>query len=196
MIPIFLMIIGAIMILVSVFMCLMYLFEPLYKNYQIVIKRKDDYAHYTSPSNFALLQKARKGYWIQTGILFIIGCILFFTGAYLKYGEKGFGLLFSTELEESEDSDSINQELAEGFDSSGNYISDDGLVYTDYVIVKGTDILFKDKSVCNLEEFETEVERLPEGNTIYVIDGYASAHTFHEVMRILSEKGFEYETDE
>ncbi len=195
MIPIFMMIIGAIMILVSVFMCLMFLFEPLYKNYQIVIKRKDDYAHYTAPRTFALLQKARKGYWIHTGILFLVGCILFFSGVYLRYGERGFGILFATELE-SEDTDPINGELAEGFDPSGNYVSDDGVVYTQYVIVKGTDILFKDEYVCDVEEFETEVDRLPEGNTIYVIDGYAAAHTFHEVMRILSEKGFEYETDE
>ena len=50
MISILLMIIGGILIIVSIVLMLMFIFQPVYEAFQVVIKREDDYAHYISPT--------------------------------------------------------------------------------------------------------------------------------------------------
>lgn len=197
MIPIFMMVIGGLLILISVLGILAYIFQPVLEAYQVVIKREDDYAHYISPSGQAFLQTRVKRYLLGVGIMFVLGCVLFFSGLYMGFGPRGFDMLFSTQTsEESAEYNAIDSELAEGFDSHGNYIADDGKIYSHYFVVKGTNIFYREEYIGNIDVLRDYLTNLDTENSFYIVDGYAAASTFKEVMNILSENGFEYEIEE
>ncbi len=197
MIPILLMVIGGIMIVISIIGFLLFLFQPLFEEYQVVIKRKDDYAHYTSPIGQRYLQSRINRYLKHIGVLFVLGCILFFTGLYMRFGSRSLDILLpGAEQSFTTGDEAIDSELAEGFDSRGNYVSGDGKVYPYYIIVKGNDIYFKDELLGGPENLSSCFEEMDKENTVYIIDGYAAANTYKEVKSILSENGYEYESDE
>ena len=196
MIPVIMMIIGGILILISVFGFLAFLFEPLIKNYRIVIKREDDYTHYTSPRNFAMLQTARKEYCAGLAVMFAVGCVLFFSGAYLLFGERGFGFLFSTQEERVSDVDiAVSDEISDSIDKDGNYVDESGTAYSNYIIVKGIEILFNGETIGGTEDFRSFILGCADLGKIYVADGYAASSTYHEVIDILKENGFDYESE-
>ena len=180
MIPILMMIIGGLLIVLSILGLLAYVFQPVREAYQVVIKREDDYAHYISPSGQAFLQTRVKRYLIGIAVMFIVGCLLFFAGLYIGYGPKGFDMLFSTHNNETSEQDAIDSELAQGFDSRGNYVSDDGKVFPHYFIVKGTDIYYIDEYVGDAEALRAYIPNLDIENSLYIIDGYAAASTYKE----------------
>ena len=78
MLSILLMILGGILIIISILGVVAIIFQPLYEDYQVVIKRKDDYAQYATPSGQAYLRSRIKRYWTGLGIMFAAGCIMFF----------------------------------------------------------------------------------------------------------------------
>ena len=197
MIPIILMIFGGLLIVISLLGLLAYVFQPVYEDFQVVIKREDDYAHYATPSGQAFLQKRVKRYISGIIIMLVAGCILFFSGLYMGYGSKGFNMLFSTKQSGDEmEYDAIDSELAEGFDSRGNYVTDDGKIYTHYLVVKGNAVYYKDELIGDADDLRVFVQNMNIENSFYIVDGYASASAYKEVMNILSENGFEYEIDE
>ena len=197
MIPILMMIIGGLLIGVSIAGILAYIFQPVYEAFQVVIKREDDYAHYATPAGQAFLQTRVKKYLIGVAVMFLIGCILFFTGLYIGFGARGFNMLFSTQQsKENDDYDAIDSELAEGGDSRGNYVADDGKIYSHYFVVRGTNIFYKDEFIGDSNAFRKYISDLNTENSFYIVDGYAASSTYKEVMNILSESGFEYEIDE
>lgn len=197
MIPILLMIIGGLMIVISLVGVFAFIFQPFYENYQVVIKREDDYAHYVTPSGQAYLRTRTRSYFRWIAILFAVGCIMFFTGLYMGYGSRGFNMLFSLQKkEESAEYNAIESELAEGFYLHGNYVADDGRIYTHYLVVKGNDVYYKDVLIGDTEALRAYIPNFNIENSFYIVDGYAASSTYKEVMNILSESGFEYEIDE
>ncbi len=197
MIPIIMMIVGGILILISIFGFLAYLFEPLIRTYRIVIKREDDYTHYTTPRNFAMLQTARKQYCIGLGVMLVSGIILFSIGSYLVFGERGFGFLFSTHASEqmSELDTAVSDEMADRLNESGDYVDDEGNVYTNYIVVKGKDVYFNEEKTGSVEDFRSYIQSFHDLGRIYVVDGYAASSVYHEVIDILDENGFDYEAE-
>ncbi len=192
MIPILLIIIGGILVLISVVGFFLYIFEPIIKNYRIVIKREDDYTHYTSPKNYALLQNARKNYCMGLLVMFAVGFVLLYTGIYLRFGERGFGLFFSTEPV-AQTQDIVSETLNDNVNADGDYVTEDGETYKHYIIVKAKDIYYKDQYIGDSNEFRSFISDKEFTTPVYIIDGYAAASTIHELIDIFKEYGFEYE---
>ena len=151
MVSILLMVLGGLMILFSILGVLAILFQPLYEDYQVVIKRKDDYVQYNTPSGQAFLRSRIKRYWIGLAVLFLVGCALFFTGFYMKYGARGFGMLLTVE-EENELTDS-DSELAKGINENGDYVTAKGRTYPNYIVVRGTEVYYREQRIGNTEDF-------------------------------------------
>ena len=184
------------MIAVSIMGMLAYFFQPLYEDYHVVIKREDDYAHYATPSGQAYLYSRIKRYWKRIIIIFVVGCILFFWGFYMKFGERGFGMLLGIEdYKTASGYSEIDSELAEGINNDGDYVSENGKVYINYITVKGTEVFYRDQHVGDADDFRSFVKKLDTTNALYLVDGYASSATYNEIKNILSESGFEYEMD-
>ena len=195
MIPIIMMIAGGILILLSLIGLLQFLFEPFRRTYRIVIKRVDDYAHYTSPRNFAMLQKARRTYLMGILVMFVVGFILSYAGAYLQFGERGFGFLFSTNALEGSDKEdaAVTGELEDRIDENGNYIDGAGKPYSNYIVVKGNVVVFKDHEFKDMNEFKSFIQDISDMGTVYVVDDYAASSTYNEVVDMLDECGFDHE---
>lgn len=195
MIAIFLMIVGGGMIAVSIIGILAFIFQPLYEDFQVVIKRKDDYAHYATPSGRAYLSRRTGRYWKSVIFMLIIGCILFFTGFYMKFGERGFGMLLGIEDKKTAAAyENINSEIASKINDNGDYVSENGITYI-LLTVKGREVFYRDRLVGNTDDFREFIKNIDIGTPIYLLDGYASSATYSEIRNILDESGFEYEMD-
>ncbi|MBQ4481632.1 MAG: hypothetical protein II966_00215 [Lachnospiraceae bacterium] len=195
MIPVIMMIVGGILILLSLIGLIQFVFEPFQRTYRIVIKRADDYAHYTSPRNFAMLQKARRTYLTGILVMFVTGFILSYAGAFLQFGERGFGFLFSTKaLERASDTDSdVTGELENRIDENGNYTDPSGNSYSNFIVVKGHVVAFKEQEFKDMGEFRSFIGDIGDMGTVYIVDDYAASSTYKEVMDMLEEYGFDYE---
>lgn len=195
MIPIIMMITGGILILISLAGLIQYVFEPFRRTYRIVIRREEDYAHYTSPRNFAMLQKARKTYLTGILVMFVTGFVLSYAGAYLQFGERGFGFLFSAKMPEGTDETDadVTGELENRIDESGNYIDGEGKNYSNYIVVKGHVVAFKEQEFNDMGEFRSFISNISDMGTVYIVDDYAASSTYREVTDVLDECGFDYE---
>ena len=193
-----LMIVGGLLILLSVVGLFLFLIEPLIKNYRIVIKREDDYAHYTSPQNYAMLQNARKNYCIGLLVMFIAGFLMLYAGAFFKYSDRGFGLLFSTRPEGDGETieDLPDDNIADFINDEGKFEGSDGQEYSHWIIVSGTKIFYKEDYIGDIEAFRSFIADKKFARTIYIKDEYAAASTYHEVFDALEERGFEPKKDE
>lgn len=190
------MIVGGAMVLCSVIGFLKFLFQPLVETYQVVIKREDDYAHYTSPTGIAYLNEHKKKYLILLAVLFVAGSAIFSAGLYMRFGSRGFEMLLSPEAAFSQKYDAVDSELAEGFDEDGNYIAENGKIYSYYVKVKGNEVYYGDKLIGNADDFREYVTGIDKNTRLYLIDAYASSATYHEVMSLLEENGIKCDKDE
>ncbi|MCR4745177.1 MAG: hypothetical protein K5894_08095 [Lachnospiraceae bacterium] len=201
MLAILLMVVGGLMIFVSILGCLAILFQPLYEDYQVVIKRRDDYTHYLSPSGQAYLRSRIKRYWRSLGILFIAGTLIFFTGYYMKYGSRGFNNLLTFKDEtNAEDSDGAQENLSKKLDENGDYISDSGVVYYG-IVVRGNEVIYRNEPIGDVDTFREYIENLQkqseidENSKFQLLDEYASSAAYLEVMNILNEREIDYEAD-
>jgi len=198
MIAVILIIIGALLILAAVLGTIILLLEPLRRNFQIVINRKDDYTHYLNPAARRMLRRAKRDYITGLIGLFVCGTVLLFTGLYMQFGPRGARLLFSSRIEDLAGDDmAVQGGQAEGVNAAGNYVSADGTEYVYYFVIRGNDIYYRNEEIGgtgSLEEFlETNIQK---ENTVYLVDGYASSAAYHSVMDLLDEHGYRYRTKE
>ena len=114
----------------------------------------------------------------------------------MKYGARGFGMLLTIEAE-SADQDAVDSELAEGINENGDYVSEAGRIYRNYIVVKGTEVYYRDRRIGNAEELKgfLEDKKIDTSSAFYIVDGYAASTAYKEVINVLSESGFEYEMD-
>ncbi len=190
--------IGGLLIVVSILGFLALIFEPLYKNYQIVIKRKDDYAHYTAPSTMALLRKARKSYCIGIVLMFLLGTTIFFIGSYMEFGSRGIRLILSMDADNSDSSNEILEDvLYKRLNKKGNFIDDKGTEYKYYFVIVGNNIYYGDKLEGSYEEFEKSFPELNinKSSKVYLVDGYASSATYKEVINYLNKNSYTVKYD-
>ena len=198
MIAVILIVIGALLIFLSVAGTIILLLEPLRRNFQIVINRRDDYTHYLNPAAQRMLRKARKDYIAGLFGMFFCGIVILLTGLYMQFGPRGARLLFSSHLESFKESDgSVQGDQAEGINAAGNYVSSDGTEYVYYFVVRGNEIYYRNEPVGGTDSFGSFLEKnIDRESTVYLVDGYASSAAFHGVMDKLDEAGYKYRTDE
>lgn len=173
MIPYILMGIGGFFLAVSVVGFLLYILEPFYRNYQIVIKRKDDYSHFNNPKGMKLLQSERQKYKQRVAFFFVVGLLLFGCGYRMKFGSRGLGR------------------------ESGEYVSETGEKYDVLFVVHGEDILYKGLKVEDLSEVDEILDDAMKngGIKVYIRDEYAASVTFHDLIDRVNKKGCSFEYD-
>ena len=198
MIAIILIAVGALLICLSVAGTIILLLEPLRRNFQIVINRRDDYTHYLTPAAQRMLRKAKKDYIAGLFGMFFCGAVVLFTGLYMQFGPRGARMLFSSRLESSGESENaIQGEQAVGINAAGNYVASDGTEYVYYFVVRGNEIYYRDEPIGGADSFSGFLEKnINRENMVYLVDGYASSAAFHGAMRSLDEAGYRYMTDD
>ncbi|MBR4174255.1 MAG: hypothetical protein IKR56_02840 [Lachnospiraceae bacterium] len=175
MLPYILMIIGVICITISVIGALLYILEPLYRSFQIVIKRKDDYSHFNTPAGLEMLQRERRRYWAYMLVFFAVGMILFYSGYRLAFGDRGLNT------------------------APGEYVSEaTGEKYDILFVVHGKDVHYKGQAL-NLPEDVDEIleKEMSSGKIIkvYIQDDFAVSSIYHELIKLVNDKGCTFEYD-
>ena len=170
-----LMIIGGICIAVSVVGALMYILEPLYRSFQIVIRRKDDYSHYNTPAGLEMLQRERRRYWAYMLVFFAVGMILFYMGYRLAFGNRGLNT------------------------APGEYVSEaTGEKYDILFVVHGKEVRYKGQMLDLPGDVDEILEKEMSGGKIvkvYIQDDFAASATYHDLLKLVNDKGCTFEYD-
>ena len=103
--------------------------------------------------------------------------------------------MFSAKMPEGTDETDadVTGELENRIDESGNYIDGEGKNYSNYIVVKGHVVAFKEQEFNDMVEFRSFISNISDMGTVYIVDDYAASSTYREVTDMLDECGFDYE---
>ena len=128
---------------------------------------------------------------ISCSLLFI-GLLVFGSGYYLGFSARGKGIWFYDLVygsgEEKPKWDRIT--------SDGSYIAENGGTYRYYLVIEGNEYEFCGEKCEDIEDVKKRLEAIGRGNTIVVIDSYASYESRTEIESMLDRMGMNYETEE
>lgn len=197
MIAILLMVVGAILAILGFLGLMALMIEPLYTMYMVIFKRKDDYVYYETKPGKALLQKNKNSLRGSCIFLLIVGILCFGVGWFLKFGPRGTDSLFSEQVESGAQvgDDERDQMVRQEINAAGNYVDAEGEEHYHYIIVKGTNIIYKQEFEGTLEEFTEFVKKMDSKNVIYLVDDFASSYTYHKVQELLKYYGIGMEEE-
>lgn len=122
---------------------------------------------------------------------FILGAVMFFSGWYLGYADKGDGFFFNKLLYGEEAVacwDSINDE--------GQYVDENGNIYSYYLVVRGNEFEFCGEKCDSIETVKQKLNSIRRENTVMLIDSFAVASQYIAAKDLLNELGIKYETEE
>lgn len=161
-------------------------FLPLVRAHQMVFKRKDDYLFYENAKGQRVL-KSQKKFLLNIYItLVIVGTLIAITGFYAGFTEHGpdfwlYKTMFSDGTEQK--NDRINE--------AGQYIASDGNAYNYYIMIRGSDIYYKDELCEDISELEEKIKRIDRSNHIVVCDDFAVSSEYHSVIDLLNDSGIQ-----
>ena len=192
-----LMVVGGGMTLVGFFGLFALMIEPLYSMFMIIFKREDDYVYYETKPGKELLQRNIKSLRGSCLFLLIMGIICFGVGWFIRFGPRGTDSLLSKQVESGAftGEDDVNRLDRQVVNAEGNYVDAEGNEHSRYLIIRGTNITYKKEFDGSLEEFMGFVESMDSKHEIFLVDDFASAHTYHKVEELLSSYGFNYEKE-
>lgn len=162
-------------------------FLPLVRAHQVVYGRKDDYLFYENEQGQKLL-KSQKKFLLNIYItLVVVGMLIIITGFYAGFSAYGsdfwlYKKMFS--VEEAQNNDRINE--------NGQYIASDGKEYNYYILIRGSDIFFKDELCADDSALEEKIKGFDRTNTIVVHDDFAVSSAYHLVINLLNKSGIHY----
>lgn len=119
--------------------------------------------------------------WVIIGMVIVLGGI--FTG----FADRGDGLLFHEEAVPAW-SDNVTDD--------GKYQTDNGREYTYYIFVEGNKYYFCGTPCESIDVLEEKISKLGVGNTVLLVDNYASSAAYKSVSSMLNEMGIKYEMEE
>ena len=185
MIPYILIIAGVIAVIYGLIGLIKMAFLPLVRAHQVVFKRKDDYLFYENARGQRVL-KSQKKFLLNIYItLVIVGTLLVVTGFYAGFTDHGTDFwLYKTLFHagETQRNDRITED--------GQYVASDGKTYNYYILVKGSEIYFKDELCDN--DLEDKIKGFDRTNTIVIYDDFAVSSKFHYVIDLLDKSGIRY----
>lgn len=197
MIAIILMVAGGILAVLGFAGLAALMFEPVHTMYEVIFKRKADLVYYETKPGKALLQRNKNSLRNSCIFFLVVGLLLFGLGFFLKFGPLGTDSLFSKQVESGMgqgDAYSQNRQT-EVINAKGNYVDAQGGEHANFIIVEGTNVKYRDEFSGSVEAFEGFVKQLDGKQTIYLVDEFASAKTYHRVEELLTYYGMTYEGD-
>ena len=119
--------------------------------------------------------------------LVIVGILFIITGFYAGFTEHGskfwlYKILYSSG--EAQHSDRITED--------GQYIASDGKEYNFYILIRGSNIYFKDELCENQSALEEKIKVFDRTNTIVIYDDFAVSSAYHSVVGLLDKSGIHY----
>ena len=162
-------------------------FLPIIRAHQVVFQRNDDYLFYENAKGKKVL-KSQKKFLLNIYITFVIvGSLLVITGFYSGFTSHGpdfwlYKTLFPAG--KAERNDIINEE--------GQYLARDGKEYNYYILIKGSEIWFKEELCEDAAALEEKIKEFDRTNTIVVHDDFAVSSAYHSVLDLLDRTGINY----
>lgn len=144
----------------------------------------------------SIIRKKRKRdrkYLLRISVgMMIMGLMLYGSGYYLGYADRGNGhWLYKMVYKQEGSSDQWDR-----LTSEGKFAADDGREYAYYLMVRGDEYEFCGEKCADINELREKLLLIKRENTIMLIDSYAVAESYHEAEQLLKELGIEYETEE
>lgn len=190
MIPRILIIVGAILILFGIIGIIALLILPIRENFEIVLGREYDFIRSRLDPNIRRFVAFKKGRLIKEIITAItVGSLMFFAGLYLGFSAEGEGFWFYKQFYSQE----VSSQNWDAINEKGQFVAEDGKVYSYYILMSGKEIVFSGENCEGLEDLKRKLSRIRRENTVILIDSFAAASTYHAVEDMLNELGIEYE---
>jgi len=190
MIPTILIVLGALLVIAGILGLLSILFLPLKERLEIVYDREYDFIRSRMDAEIRRHVWHEKRYLTRDfGICCIIGLLLFGSGVYLGYTEKGEGFWFYKHFLAEEQTGS----LWDAINEEGQYVAEDGRAYTYYILVSGQEISLSSEPCGDLSDLKSRLEDIRRESTVMLIDSFSVSSTYHDVKELLNDLGIEYE---
>ena len=162
-------------------------FLPIVRAHQVVFERNDDYLFYENAEGQRVLKSQIK-FLLNIYITFlVVGLLVIMAGFYAGFSDYGqdfwlYKILFSSE--ETQRNDRITKD--------GQYVASDGKEYNYYILIRGSDIYFKDELCADSNALEAKVSGFDRTNTIVIHDDFAVSSAYHAVVDLLDKSGIHY----
>ena len=196
MIAIILVIFGILFSLLGIIGLLAIAVSPLIDDWDVVVRRKDDSLFYaTRFGKWVLFQRTKKMAWEYFAFL-MIGIVLFFSGMYFGYADRGSNFWFYKKIFGEE----IDRTHWEQITEDGNYLDDEGVIFKNYILIRGTDIYFNGADEDDIVDYETLEKTFKSGkiareNEIALIDSFAVSSKYKQVLELLISEGYKYKEE-
>lgn len=122
----------------------------------------------------------------------LIGVLIFGAGYYIGYSARGSGIWFY-DLVYGKQSDEAEWDR---ITKDGKYESLDGSTYSYYIVVSGYEYEFCGEKCNDIADVEAHLGNIRRENTVMLIDSYAAASSFDDAVELLERLGIKYETEE
>ncbi|MDO5148462.1 MAG: hypothetical protein Q4D76_03630 [Oscillospiraceae bacterium] len=131
---------------------------------------------------------------VKIGTLFVLtGVITVLIGWYIGRAARGDDFWLHKLLFPNNNKPGISDKL----DEEGNYIAKDGLSYSYYIIIKGTEYYFCGTKFDDIESLKEELENISSENTVIIIDSYAIESNVNQIVDLLeTDMGLKYEIEQ
>ena len=189
MIPIGLMVIGALISLISGIQFIRVLCSPIYVKWGNIFGKVE-----LSDEGAVKRKRKRDRRYLRIVTLtsFFIGAVIFVIGWAIGFNVKGEGFWFNHFIS----GESIKTEKWDRLTENGSFISDNGNEYPYYLLVNGNTYEFCGEVCENAEDIKTKLSKIKRENTVIIIDSYAVSSKIKEAESILTEMGINYEMEE
>lgn len=122
--------------------------------------------------------------------MMITGLLIFFSGYYIGFAEKGNGFWFHRLVFGSEDigADRIN--------ADGEYVSENGSTYKHYIRISGRKIEYCGEICRDISALEGKlIQDKSKIMSVLIVDDYAVAAEYKDAEKLLKSMGIKYETE-
>lgn len=180
MLPIILIIIGALLIVAGIIGLISVYIQPLRKAIRVYYDQDLDDFWYEHGRGQKLMEEGRRILVGIFGTMIVLGMCLLIPGLVMQYMSRGNA--------------SIGAEAEVGADIYNDY-SDANLpaLQEDYrVVISGETVTLNGKVYTTLEDFENDLKRMDRTKKLSVTDDFAVSATYHKVVELINRYGFVY----
>lgn len=123
----------------------------------------------------------------RSGTLTAIGVIIVAAGLFLGFADRGDGV----QVNGNASSVSVSN-----INESGKYEAANGKEYSYWVSVQGNEYTFCGNRCEDIDELKDKLSRLGLGETVLIIDKFATSAAYKSVSSMINEMGLKYETED
>ncbi len=191
MIPWTLIILGALCTILGVIGLLSLFLLPIFERFEIVYDKDKEIIQARMDPEFGKhVWYEKKNLTRDFMICILVGLLMFFSGFYLGYADRGedfwlYKKLFPSKQTMAPVWDEINE--------AGQFVAADGRAYTYYILVSGEEISLSGTQCSGMGDLEKRLSEIKRENTVIIIDSFAVSSAYRSVEELLNRMGIDYE---